>query len=250
MKVKDAKILIPSTSFLAIHWDLEGYDSPSTVRITIKRSGKRSLLADLPGTARCFVDENLPDRNRWPRLKYTIEASDGRTGERATAVARPTPPEDTRGLAWADQLRLRLDTTHGTPCWHLPKKSFGDRCPSCYDVVRKRVVRSDCEVCYGTTFVGGYDDPESLNISFSASAEVRKKASFADLEPSQSVCWLANYPDMRPGDLVIEPENRRWNVVNVENYEYLRTRIRQVCLLDEVSPTDVQFQIEHPGYAS
>lgn len=250
MKVCDARVLVPSVRFLAVHWNLADCASPESVRITITRSGKQAALAELPGTARRFVDENLPERNRWPRIEYTIRAKNVVSGDTASASARLVPPENRHGLAWADQLRLRLKTTHGTRCWHLPRKSFGERCPDCYDTVRQRVVRSNCEVCYGTTYVGGYDDPEEIFVGFRASPEVRQKASFADLEPSQTVCWLANYPDLRPGDLIIEPENRRWNVVRVENFEYLRTRIRQVALVDEVSPTDIQFEIDHPGFAA
>ena len=51
------------------------------------------------------------------------------------------------------------------------------------------------------------------------------------------------YPPLKPRDIIVEPENRRWRVVKQTQTEHVRARIMQHFELHEIPPTDVEYSI-------
>lgn len=57
---------------------------------------------------------------------------------------------------------LRLTRYTGSRGSHLARRSWGTKCPRCTDFHTGLVADSNCPVCYGTGFVGGYYLPSTL----------------------------------------------------------------------------------------
>ena len=54
---------------------------------------------------------------------------------------------------------------------------------------------------------------------------------------------LSAFPPVKPRDILVEPENRRWRIVTVSSTERLRATLRQEISLHEITPGDVEFDI-------
>ena len=248
MDIQSSSARVLSNSFMALSWKVVD-PVPSYAGVTVEvfrsqGSGLGERIAELPGDADRFIDRDVPTWRIWQRLRYTVRAS---SAEReADAAFAPGRPGDQMGLALADQLRNLLVAQMGLPCWHAPRKDFGDRCPDCYDETRGRKSQSHCVKCFDTSLVGGYGQPEMTHVSFRPSEEILEQAGIMEKGESQAVCWVANYPDLAPGDLLFETENRCWKVVKVQPFERLRTCFRQVALLDEVERDQVVYQFPYP----
>jgi hypothetical protein len=52
-----------------------------------------------------------------------------------------------------------------------------------------------------------------------------------------------NYPLLKPDDMIVEMENRRWRVVRVATTERLRAVVHQELTLHEIVKGDIDFQV-------
>lgn len=133
----------------------------------------------------------------------------------------------------------------GTPGMIFKKKSEGTRCNNCWDKVIKRVTKSNCTVCYGTGFIGGYYRSSSHWMNFSPDPTTAQVTEFGIREPSQNDVEFVNYPLLQMGDIILEVEPFRfWRVVNVRGAEKNRNTLLQIARLDEVNKADIEQQIE------
>lgn len=246
MRIADTSIRIPSMRFVTLKWVLRDPDpSFEGVRIEVFRSQDSSVgerITELPGSADRAIDRNPPTWRFWQPLHYTIRATGDSTAE--ARVSAQEPPGDTMALAAADQLRMFLRSPEvGRKCYHLPRKQFGDRCSECWDAIRQRKITDRCETCFGTGFLAGYGTPEEVFISLRVDKQLIEQAGFTQHQESSSACWLTNHPDLSQDDLIVEPENRRWRVIQVKDIEKRRTTFRQIALLDEIERDQVEYQI-------
>lgn len=69
---------------------------------------------------------------------------------------------------------LRLTRYVGSRGSHLARRSWGTKCPRCTDFHTGMVADSNCNVCYGTGFVGGYYLPITLWVE-QGTVEIREK---------------------------------------------------------------------------
>jgi formylmethanofuran dehydrogenase subunit E len=132
----------------------------------------------------------------------------------------------------------------GTPALLFKKKNEGVRCNNCWDSVLKRVTKSNCSVCYGTGFIGGYYKQSSHWMHFSPDPTTAQVADFGVREPSQCDVEFVNYPLLQMGDIILEVEPYRfWRVVNVRGAEKNRNTLLQIARIDEVNKSDIEQQL-------
>ena len=193
----------------------------------------------------------LPRRRRWEDTFYKVVIKRVRTGEDDEILESEIHGAMEGVSPYAVQLasicRMRLRQVTGQRWWYYRRKTSGPRCRTCYDTTRKRVTKSNCRACYGTTYEGGYDPRQQLYLGTLPAQEMIQKQIFADIEASATAFWTTNEYDIHIGDLLVEHNNRRWKVTEVNNREYQRTMYRQDLRVDEVSPDDIVFQIPLPA---
>ena len=80
-------------------------------------------------------------------------------------------------------------------------------------------------------------------IQIDPSPKTEQQTGVGSLQQSNTTMRMANYPPLKPRDLVIEPENRRWRVVQVNQTERLRAGVHQEVQLHEIPPGDIEFGI-------
>ena len=90
----------------------------------------------------------------------------------------------------------------GRKCKVLIKKTFGQICTNCWDPIKERVTDDQCEICYGTGYVGGYYSPIKTYVAFEPLTKRDQIQVFGKLQPGEIVVWMSNYPLVKPGDLI------------------------------------------------
>ena len=65
----------------------------------------------------------------------------------------------------------------------------------------------------------------------------------AQRQQSDTSARLPNFPLCKPTDLIVEPDNRRWRVVRVNQTERLRSVVHQELTLHEIPKGDIEFQL-------
>jgi len=83
----------------------------------------------------------------------------------------------------------------------LKKKTSGQKC-SCYDEERQSGV-SDCPICFGTGYVGGYDKDSVLyRISLSLPTMMMRVTRYGIIIEDSPVGWVSYSCDIKIGDVV------------------------------------------------
>jgi hypothetical protein len=127
---------------------------------------------------------------------------------------------------------IRLETLlyeefAGVLCWLFPRRTFGQRCPQCYDEVLGKVIGDSCPTCYGTGFSGGYHYPIEFWAQVDESEHTENVATHGH-EQQRLYTWRCPAsPDVTPLSLFIDNKNRRFRVVSVGGTSKGGVRVRQ-----------------------
>jgi hypothetical protein len=264
LRFREVKVVGFTVDALTITWaidpvDPSGYD-PLDVQFTVLRSGSPEgpfdLLTPTPLVdAYVFQDTSLNRRSFWRKFYYKIVATKISTLFVVESVVHRAEVSPTTRFQMLEALEIvRLERLLlagigitagyvGTPCLTFVRKTFGQRCAECFDFSLGRSLLEKCTRCFNTRHVGGYHTPMLIHYGFSPSPKVLEIANFGEVQPSEVDCWTSNYPILSPGDLLVEPNNRRWKVERIHPTERLRVPIRQICRLSEINRSDVEYLV-------
>lgn len=141
----------------------------------------------------------------------------------------------------------------GTLCWLFPRRTFGQRCPQCFDSVLGKRIDDSCPTCFGTGFSGGYHYPIQFSAQFDKAPRV-DQVSTHDLHQQVVVgmrCPAS--PRVSPQDLVIDHRNRRYRVVSAAATSRLGVDVHQEVQAVELQPGSVEdaleLQVDHRNLA-
>lgn len=143
---------------------------------------------------------------------------------RVRAVHRRSEREAVSEIA-SRQGRLALDAAEivrlenllfrekvGVRCWLFPVRTFGQRCPQCWDRALGKCTDDGCGTCWGTGFSGGWHYPISFWGQVDPPAKSEQVSSSTHLQTQYSLIRLGPAPHVKPLDLIIDNQNRRWKV--------------------------------------
>lgn len=190
-----------------------------------------------------YIDNVLVGGHRWRKYFYQVLVTQVPTGE--TKVFGPVakdPDPDIIALELRRHMQLLFREFAGRRCWVLPARTFGQRC-SCYNEKLRQRTRSGCLTCFDTGFVRGYLSPIETWVQMDPSAKGEQNTNVGAQQQSNTTARAAYYPPLKPRDLLIEPENRRWRVVQVSQTEQGRAAVHQEVQLHEIPPKDVEFSV-------
>lgn len=139
--------------------------------------------------------------------------------------------------------RVLFEEFVATKCWVFPRRTFGQKCPSCYDEVLEKVIDDACVTCWSTGFSGGYHYP----IAFWAQLDSPEQTEQVTLEDHRRVLYYTlrcgPSPALRPLDLVIDHQNRRFRVVSVSGTSRLGVTVRQETRLVQIQRGSIEDKI-------
>lgn len=190
-----------------------------------------------------FRDACPPLLHKWRTLFYLLRVTDRRTDK--TTDFGPTaqlPEPDLIALEIMRQEDVLFREFAGRKCWLYPVKTFGPKC-ICYDSVKGKRTRSNCLTCYDTGYLGGFFSPIECFIQIDPSPKGNQLTPLGEQQSNNVTARLISFPPMKPKDILIEAENRRWKVVTVAMTTRLRAVVHQELTLHEIPRGDVEYKL-------
>ena len=132
----------------------------------------------------------------------------------------------------------------GERCWVLPVRTFGQRCPGCWSETLQKKTRSGCRSCFDTSWVRGYMNPIESWISIDPNPNTEQDTTFGKRQPQDTTARLTYYPPLKPGDLIIAPDNIRWRVVQISQTKHVGTPVHQEVSMHQIPASSIEYIIE------
>lgn len=190
-----------------------------------------------------FVDNNLPTHNAYRVQYYLIRVRHKPSGDvKDFGPADPGAEPDLVATEIRKHINLLMREFVGRRCWILPVRTFGQRC-TCFNPTLKGRTRSGCRTCFDTGFVRGYHHPIEAFMQFDPNPNNYQQSNLGELQQSNTTMRMGFFPPLKPKDLIIEPENQRWRVVNVSGTQRLRAVVHQEIQVHAIPLGDTEYLI-------
>jgi hypothetical protein len=152
---------------------------------------------------------------------------------------------DLVGLYISDEINFELEDVTGVPCLVYNRRRGGIQCTKCFDPIQKKRLISNCSVCYGTNWVGGFYDPIDAWIDFNPNPKNALIAQWGEVQQNDTRAMLASFPIVFPGDVIRELRpNKLWRVgQQVHLSEKRRVTLIQLPEVTEIKPGDIEYKI-------
>lgn len=233
-----------------LSWEIEATtEDPLDYTFQIYRSeaeeGPFEPITDTFSDKYYFIDNVLPEDHLWRRLYYFVEVvrkSDSVEGH--TPVRHIGAPTNFYAKEISRIERLVFQAAAGTRIYVFPVKTFGQWC-DCYDPVTSQRTKGGCLNCYNTTFVGGYHDAVE---TWAQIRQFTKKDNTEQPAVTQTAgvsMVLSNYPIVKPGDLIYQPdENLRWKIATIDPTRLAGSLVHQNVVASLVDRDEPEYKIE------
>ena len=255
IEVIDITVTAYDLDHLDISWkirdtneDLERY-SFFLLRSVDGSEGPFQVHAGPFGYTFTFRDPDIRAFHKWRQYFYKIRAVHKDTGdEKEFGAAWLAAPPDLINLEIRRRMGMAQREFNGRPAILLPRLTFGQRCPHCWDMNsagnslgKKR--RGNCVTCFDTGFVTGYGTPIIFYIQIDPSPVSPQPISVSERQPVDTSSRTSGYPPVSPRDVIIEVENVRWHVERVPSTQKLRAVVHQEPVLHQIPKSDVRYKI-------
>jgi hypothetical protein len=190
-----------------------------------------------------FRDVSPAIMHKWRQLYYQLVVVDTVTNERVefgptAQVAEP----DLIALEIMRQEDILFREHVGRRCWVFPVRTFGAKCV-CFDRVSGRRTKANCLNCFDTGYLGGFLSPIECFVQLDPNGNSPSNTPYGEQQPNNTSARLISFPPLKPKDILIEAENRRWRVVTVNTTQRLRAVVHQEVVLHEVPRGDVEYKL-------
>lgn len=191
-----------------------------------------------------FVDNVVQVAHRWRSYCYLIRVIERSSGDtKDFGPVAHEPEADIIAVELRRHIRLLMREFAGRRCIVLPKRTFGQRCPDCWNATLQKVTKSGCMSCFCTGFARGYLHPIETWIQIDPSSKSEQHLNTGNTQQDNTTLRLGFYPIIKPGDLIIEAENLRWVVTGQTQTEHSRAAVHQEVQVHAVEPKDIEFSI-------
>ena len=196
-----------------------------------------------------FRDSTVRMLHKWRTYFYRVRVVNKSTGdEQVTPPTCLQAEPDLIAMEIRRRETLLFQEYAGRLVVLFPRLTFGQRCPNCWDHNAKgnyigRAKQQNCITCYDTTFVGGYATPMLVWAQIDPTAKGVQPADIGEQVPVETTGRALWFPPLKPKDMIVEAENKRWALKTVTTTEKLRAAIRQELTMREHPRDDIRYKI-------
>ena len=264
--ITNIRVWTLSRDSLTISWEIRNSTKDlSGFTLTVMRSD--SAYGEYEEVSSAFSAEDTDEledtsvnlyskwREHYYRIKV-IRSSDGEElefgstdpddvvqGENPGGVVIESPP-DLQALEAIRRFNLMLKEYSGRRILALTQRTWGTRCEECFDHLKRRRTKSNCTSCYDTGLTGGYFSPKESYCMKAPDKIVVGLGRVLELQPHDAVMIFSAAPRLKPRDLVIDADGRRWRVLYVNRAEKLWSLTHQTVAMRELSKDQVEYEID------
>lgn len=139
---------------------------------------------------------------------------------------------------------ILLRKFNGVKSFLFKRRTYGLRCPRCWNEAQEKVMDDHCHVCFGTSFDGGYFDPLPLFVNYDPTPNEIIKGYVGRIEANMISGWTISVPEIAADDIIIRTGD--WNVYSVskvQTTELQTNGVRQMMALSQLSKKDIENQL-------
>ena len=253
LKVASLKARSLSVDYIEVSWTIEDttedlFDYTFQVFRSESIAGPWDAIT-VPFQDRFFIrDVTAPAFHAARQLQYKLVVVNKMTGvsvEHGPVDMQPDTDKITAEIRSHFALLLREHT--GRRCWLFPVRTFGQRCPSCFDQTLKKRTRSGCRSCYDTGYVRGYYAPIEVWVDVDAnSVTSEQNMPTGPTHQQNNTASVGYFGPIKPRDILVEAENHRWRIVSVNQTEHVRAPVRMMLQLHLIPPSDIEYSLAIP----
>jgi len=255
IKIKNIKTLSSiSLDFLLVQFSIEDTEEDlSNYEFNIYRSNSpRSEFIKVANNIRTFEfkDYSANLSVYAPRHYYKVEAVNIITRETLQtepylALFNHTP--DHVAFAVKEQYQMYLENILNNPDIYIfLRKRFGQKCHVCWDDIRLQSKSDSCVACYNTGYSGGYFAPIQIKYcAMSPEGSIQTSEDIFDAGERQSPrqIWINNYPLVYPGDIIMDNNNHRYRIVQVQQTSKSGFILRQILVIERLPLSDIAYKL-------
>lgn len=252
IKIVNEKVRSFSLDYLDIFWEIKSttediQDYSFYIERSEAEAGPWNQIAGPLIDTFYYRDANIPAISTTRTLFYRIkvEHNVSKDTEYSTIIDRTGKPD-----AYAAEI-IKLENVMfselvGVRAWVFPVKTFGQRCPDCWDDILQKRKTDSCRTCWGTTFSGGYhypiqvwcqiDEPPEQTEYLSGMKDDHRQTNYLNVRMGPS-------PDVKPMDLIVDHLNRRMRVFSVGGTTRFGVTVRQEIKCVQVQKGSVEDMI-------
>lgn len=240
-----------NTSNVVLSWAVEPTNEDlSVIEFQVERSISQEGPFELIGQITdqfYFIDHNASHLSKWSDYFYRIKLTDS-TGRE---VLSPVNSLDAGALSPRALYIIRAKSMvfrhiKGRDTLVYKRRQDGARCPECYDPIEEQVTQSDCPVCMGTGFLGGYYPPIRIQAHYMP-VTARNRVGQELREIGYTQVDMMNFPLVVPRDVLYEVGKSNWWLINsVTPTEDQRMVVSQMLECRQIDPTRVETNLPMP----
>jgi hypothetical protein len=235
---------------MVVEWSIP--NSWGTATFNVFRSateyGPWTKLNDEPITGNFFKDKSTQEYSKFNVDFYRVDAI---LINNKIISSFPTTWENNRNTFAEIRAReiqrrelLLLTKFVGVKSLVFRKRTFGARCPSCWDARIEKVIEDNCQVCLGTSFQGGYFPAYETLLQYDPTPNNAVLSYQGRVEPNMIPAWTISYPQLNVFDLVIRlPDFRIYRIDAMQTTELQAVVVRQILTLNELDKETVEFKL-------
>ena len=152
-------------------------------------------------------------------------------------------PPDLEALESIRRFDLVLREYAGRRVLVLSERTWGQRCPNCWDYLKRRRTLSGCPQCFDVGISGGYFSPAQAFAMKPAGQQLVQLTPLFELQPNDQVMILSSKPRVKPRDIVIDIDGRRWRILSVSRSEKGWSLTRQTVQVRMISRDQAEYKI-------
>ena len=253
IELKELKVSPITKKEFAINWEFEPTiekfsDYNFFLEVSEAPHDGFSQLAKIDPKTKIYVDRDVRIFKLWKKYYVRMRVSPKQGGASyVSKVATVEHPPSIEALELIRRTKITLRNKrygNGVPCDVWLRKEGGQKCAECYDNVKKRSTKSNCENCYSTGYDGGFYNPIETFINFSVDGKVMGIMDIGNTTDSSNRAMMGNFPELKSGDVIVDNRlNRLWTVLSVQNVERRRHVVKQILTLKEEERTSILFSL-------
>lgn len=139
--------------------------------------------------------------------------------------------------------QLVFDYHSGNDFPLLKRRDYGTVCPTCFDPILQRTTMSKCLTCYDTGYLGGYYPDIHVQGQLNERPVRETYQMFMSWQDQDAVFYSPAEPHIKPKDIVVDRQNRRWIVLNVGTAQKSMHAIGQISQLRQIEKADIIYQV-------
>lgn len=182
--------------------------------------------------------------HKWRKLFYRLRVVHKPTSEEE--VFGPTallPEPDLIALEIQRQEDVLFREFNGRRCWVFPVRTFGAKC-GCVNKISGRRTRTGCLTCFDTGYMGGFLRPIECFVQIDPEAHSSSNTNVhGERQEQNTSARLISFPPIKPKDILVEAENKRWRIVTVAKTERLRSIVHQEPTLHQIPRGDIEYKL-------